>query len=260
MSFTEFKFFTNCKTFRDDSECFAGCTSLKTIDLSNITLLSGINGYQRGGFENCTSLVNVILNKELTAIGYNAFNNCTSLVNIDIPNTVTTIYQTAFYNCLNLVSVGNLSNVTKIYSDAFKNCQKLTDVNLLNVEYIEYGAFANSAITSVIMPKVKTLSTGTDGYSWGAFLSCRNLLSCDFGACVESIGWGLLNGCKSLKYIIFRTVTPPAMSTSTFDDTNNCPIYVPDGSLDAYKSATNWSTYTSRISSLTQFSTDFPNG
>ena len=100
VSFNEFKYFTNCKTFSNSGESFVGCTNLKSIDLSNIILLSGVDGGHRGGFENCTSLNNVILNNHLEAIGFMAFDGCTSLENINIPNTVITIYTNAFRNCL----------------------------------------------------------------------------------------------------------------------------------------------------------------
>lgn len=259
-SFDEFKNFTGCHTLSSGAENLGGCTNLKSIDLSNITLLSGVDGYHRGGFENCTSLQNVILNQNLDAIGFMAFYNCKSLININIPNTVTKIYNGAFGGCSNLKTIGDIFNVINIYSGAFINCINLTKVDLSNVEYIEDNAFVNTGITNVVMPKVKTLSTGTDGYSWGCFKDCKQLLTCDFGEYVESIGWGLVLGCNKLLYVIIRTITPPTLAANAFDTGNACPIYVPDDSVESYKSATNWSAYASRIFSLTQFAIDFPNG
>ena len=55
------------------------------------------------------------------------------------------------------------------------------------------------------------------------------------------------------------TATPPTLGANAFNNTT-CKIYVPDASVSAYKAATNWSTYASRIFSLTQFAIDFPNG
>jgi len=37
---------------------------------------------------------------------------------------------------------------------------------------------------------------------------------------------------------------------SALENTNNCPIYVPSASVNAYKTATNWSTYASRIQAI----------
>ena len=53
-------------------------------------------------------------------------------------------------------------------------------------------------------------------------------------------------------------VTPPSIESGAIG--NNYNIYVPDASVSAYKVATNWSAYASRIFSLTQFNIDFPNG
>jgi hypothetical protein len=37
---------------------------------------------------------------------------------------------------------------------------------------------------------------------------------------------------------------------TTFDSTNNCPIYVPSGSVNTYKAADGWSNYASRIKAI----------
>ncbi|MFZ2756302.1 MAG: hypothetical protein WAY93_05495, partial [Atopobiaceae bacterium] len=68
------------------------------------------------------------------------------------------------------------------------------------------------------------------------------------------------NGCTSLQYVVCNATTPPTITSNTFTSSNNCKIYVPDDSVASYKAATNWSTYASRIFSLTQFAIDFPNG
>lgn len=41
--------------------------------------------------------------------------------------------------------------------------------------------------------------------------------------------------------------------------TNDCPIYVPDESVDAYMTATNWSELADRIKPMSEFLIDFPN-
>ena len=50
--------------------------------------------------------------------------------------------------------------------------------------------------------------------------------------------------------ITINATTPPTIGSNTLDYTNNCPIYVPSGSVNAYKTATNWSNYASRIRSI----------
>jgi len=40
------------------------------------------------------------------------------------------------------------------------------------------------------------------------------------------------------------------LGSFAFYNTNNCPIYVQADSVDAYKAATNWKTYASRIQAI----------
>ena len=66
---------------------------------------------------------------------------------------------------------------------------------------------------------------------------------------VTTIGNGAFTGCTGLISITINRDTPPTMDYS-FNDTNNCPIYVPAGSVSAYKSASVWSEYASRIQAI----------
>jgi hypothetical protein len=40
------------------------------------------------------------------------------------------------------------------------------------------------------------------------------------------------------------------INANAFSDTNNCPIYVPSGSVDTYKAADEWSNVASRIQAI----------
>lgn len=53
-----------------------------------------------------------------------------------------------------------------------------------------------------------------------------------------------------LNTVICRATTPPTLGTRVFNST--CTIYVPDASVNAYKAATNWSTYSSQIVGISQ--------
>ena len=61
------------------------------------------------------------------------------------------------------------------------------------------------------------------------------------------------SNCTGLTSITIEATTPPSLPFgSGFRNTNNCPIYVPAESVDAYKSATYWSDYASRIQAIQQ--------
>lgn len=70
----------------------------------------------------------------------------------------------------------------------------------------------------------------------------------------DSLGFGL-------KYIISNSAIPQTIETTTFSNSNiySYSIYVPDESVDAYKTATNWTALADRIKPMSQFATDFPN-
>lgn len=103
----------------------------------------------------------------------------------------------------------------------------------------EYQA---SAMTNVVIGNCVT-SIGDS-----AFYYCSGLTSVTIPNSVTSVGRQAFRGCTSLTSITCLATIPPSLSYDTFGYTNDCPIYVPAASLEAYKSA--WSSYASRIQSI----------
>lgn len=62
---------------------------------------------------------------------------------------------------------------------------------------------------------------------------------------VTNISYQAFYGDRALRGITCLATTPPTLGSDVFGDTNNCPIYVPFDSVDAYKSA--WPQYADRI-------------
>ena len=83
-----------------------------------------------------------------------------------------------------------------------------------------------------------------------AFENCSGLTSVSFPK-ATSIGYGTFRGCSSLTTIYVGTDTSTICtlsSTNAFDScTNLTNIYVPASLVDRYKSATNWSSFASKI-------------
>lgn len=91
---------------------------------------------------------------------------------------------------------------------------------------------------------------GTERIRYGAFHNYTALTSVTIPASVTIISERAFMDCTSLQSITCYGNTPPNMSytistQAPFYNTNNCPIYVPSDSVDAYKTA--WPTYASRI-------------
>lgn len=177
-----------------------------------------------GVFKGCTSLSSCTIGSGVTSIGYSAFSGCTSLTSIDIPDSVTGIGYSAFTYCRSMTSCIIGSGVTSIGNDAFCYCSGLTSLTI------------GSSVTDI-------------GES--AFYGCSGLTNVTIPDSVESIDNYAFNRCMSLTSITVNAYTPPTLhGTSTFDNTNNCPIYVPRSRVSSYKSATYWSEYSSRIQAI----------
>ena len=109
---------------------------------------------------------------------------------------------------------------------------------------------------------ITRISPNANDSVMGCFQECHNLKYVTLPATLQTIGCRTFSGDSALIYIKCLAITPPTIQSSLWlNSTNNTfKFYVPDDSVDAYKTATNWSTYASRIFSLTQFAIDFPNG
>jgi hypothetical protein len=88
-----------------------------------------------------------------------------------------------------------------------------------------------------------------------AFENCTGLTTVEMDENVTNIGAKAFYGCTSLTSIICKAEIPPTLGTdaggrgtTVFDNTNNCPIYVPSEYLQTYKQR--WSRYSSRIVAL----------
>lgn len=82
-----------------------------------------------------------------------------------------------------------------------------------------------------------------------AFFNCSKLIMVILPSTVTSIGDSAFYGCSGLSNVTINATTPPTLGNYVFNNTNDCTIYVPYGSVEEYKSAPGWSDYASRIRS-----------
>lgn len=94
------------------------------------------------------------------------------------------------------------------------------------------------------------IPNGTTTIGGGAFNYCSSLTSVTIPDSVTSIDNAAFKDCSSLTSITIQATTPPTLGKQAFDNTNNCPIYVPAESVEAYKAATNWSSLADRIQAI----------
>lgn len=129
------------------------------------------------------------------------------------------------------------------------------------------GLFRGSNATSIVIPdgitsigeesfykcadlETVTIPNSVTSIGKYAFYGCTSLTSVTIPNNVTSIGIGAFYDCNSLTGITINATTPPTLGTNALKNTNNCPIYVPNGSVAAYKAASGWSAYSSRIQAI----------
>ena len=98
-------------------------------------------------------------------------------------------------------------------------------------------------LTSITIPN----SVTTIGSS--AFSACSRLTSVTIGDSVTTIGDYTFQDCNSLTSVYCKATTPPALGGNSvfIPNVSGRKIYVPMESVEAYKSATNWSEYADSI-------------
>ena len=64
--------------------------------------------------------------------------------------------------------------------------------------------------------------------------------------------YGAFGGCSSLKEVTFLHTTPPSYNNTLSSCSSLESIYVPDESVNAYKTATGWSAFASKIKPLSK--------
>ena len=213
--------------------------------ITKIEFGDSITSIGSNAFNNCYSLTNITIPNSVTSIEHHAFSNCRTLTSLIIPNSVTSIETSVFYNCYSLTSLIIPNGVTSIRSNTFNNCYSLTSLIIPNsVTSIGSNAFANCfSLTSFTIPNSVT------GIGSNTFNNCYSLTSLIIPNGVTSIRQSVFNYCYGMAEYHLKPTTPPTLSsTDAFNGIpDDCIIYVPQGSLEAYQTATNWATYASHM-------------
>ena len=221
--------------------------------LLSITIPDTVSALGEGAFRSCNSLATVIMSNNITAIEQYTFAFCRKLTEIVLSNSLESIGFDSFVQCEKLETINIPNSVQSIEARAFSNCSKLQNVSLPNtLQMLKYLTFSYcTSLSSIQLPSSLTC------IDYSVFLGCSNLSTIELPSSVGSIGLNAFYHCINLSYIQINSTTPPVLDAGElgtgahwFDDTNECPIYVPAASVDDYKTATNWSDYAERIQTI----------
>ncbi len=242
---------------------------------TSVTLPGTLTTIEESAFEGCADLASVTLPGAVTSIGDYAFMDCSSLMaiyvdedntayssadgvlytkdmqtlvaapggrtSVTLPGTVTRIESAAFINCTGLTTLTIPDAVTRIGSEAFMGCTGLTSVAIPDaVTRIGSRAFAEcTSLASLTLPNALT------SISISVFEGCTNLTTLTIGESVAEINESAFTGCGRIESIYSLSADAPAVSMYAFPEElyATATLYVPQGSLESYRTAYVWSNF-----------------
>lgn len=217
--------------------CLGGLTNLTELIVpENITY---INKFAFYSIPNATSLHFNAINasNNYAALQYGSYGNgyfCIVSTGMDVKGKPITIYignkvtQIPKYQFANPSDSG--SRFTNLIFDDNSVCTTLNS-----------GCFSGSALTSVILPNSVTTIKSY------AFSYCKKLTNATLPSSVTKIETAVFTSCSNLTEITILATTPPTLSSTDAISSATTTIYIPAGTLSAYQSATNWSSFASKF-------------
>lgn len=156
-------------------------------------------------------------------------------------------------NKFDLSAVINPSFTRSLIS--FKNCSSLKECDfgeLVNINALPAYMFSNTPITASLIPASIVMIIGSYIFS-----DCPNLKVVVFEGNLQEIGQAQFLGTgRKVDAVIYKQVTPPAFKYAGLD--NVTAFYVPDESINAYKTANGWSNKASIIYPLSTYNGYMP--
>jgi hypothetical protein len=220
-------------TYSDGREYELACDGNTTLTSSN----TKPSGYDY------TAMKSAVVSDCVSIVAMNSFSGFTSLSSVTISDNVTTLANRVFKDCISLTEVKLPSGINKILSNTFENCTSLKNIDIPS-SVTMIGGFENcTSLENITLPNALSEIYGE------AFKGCTSLKNISIPSGINRIGDASFYDCSGLTSITVNATTPPELGGHALDNTT-CPIYVPASSVDAYKTASGWSTYSSKIQAI----------
>ncbi len=196
---------------------------IQVLDLSKLAT-KGLYNFYASNLPNLREIYFGKIDTGVPVLPYQGFMNNISLELLDMGDYAQETNRMLCKGATNLKKVVVSKSLTKVDAQAFMNCTSLAEIS-----------------------DIPDSCTGIYGdYNNEVFRNCTSMKSITVGRGMQRIGWGTFRDCTAMESFYIKATTPPTLDGDVFTN-NPCTIYVPIGCGTAYKTATNWSTYASRI-------------
>lgn len=204
--------------FRFTTGSFRGLPECEYITIPNTITQSGTNVY----FMQCVSLKSITIPRCVTTVGYSLLEGNSAMINASFPATITSQDYSVYSGCRALRMATVPSGITSIGN---------------------YYVYLCLAMKQIILP------SGITTIGNMAFQSCQSLTSLTIPATVTTIGTDAFRYNYNITEYHFLSSSPPSLGNTTVFGgiASNCVIYVPQGKVNDYKTATNWTEVASYI-------------
>lgn len=200
--------------------------NLRYLDLSDATIVANSYCYKDNScsqdnvfpdfLSERSDILNVVLPKNITSIEPSAFSKCSGLTSIEIPESVNSIGARAFAYCEGIRKIVFPENVTYIPTSVCFWCSALEEV---------------------------VFSPNTTCIAQMAFSSCRNLKKVYLPPYLKTVENDVFSLCNGIQEVYAYMTDIATISSTSFDNTQNIILYVPEFLFDEYYWDSNWSEF-----------------
>ena len=226
---------------------FQSCSTLSDFDFTQLTALSSIGAE---AFSITDLAGDITFSSSINQLGESAFSWCKQISSVNFSNSsLTAVSAEAFAYCekLQKANFSGCSSLNTLSKDAFKSCSSLKEVVIDNGFYKSQDGVLYTADMATLMlyPSGKedvsfTISDDVKTIQSNAFDSNRSLIELTIPASVTNIKRYAISGYKITVHLLAQQ--PIGLSEDI--GLTGALVYVPKGSLAAYKEAAIWKDYT----------------
>lgn len=261
----------------------SGKIYIDDVEVTEVVVPSSITGIRQRAFYGCIGIKSITIPSSVTSIATSAFYGCTGLTGtLTIPSSVTSIGAYAFQNCSGLTGLVIPDTITRLPVSVFSGCRRIEGTVVIpsSVTTIDGGALSylgydgngidfyyrasydltgtNSRMNRMKLKKLvveSSITTIGPSYFRSDQAELKTLTYVDLPSTITTISDAAFYG-QPLETFIIRATTPPSLynNAALNSRTTTINIYVPYSTdhsiLNAYKSATIWSNFASRINEL----------